>query len=138
VLRGSADLNPHDKGEDLASSEPNYPTATLLFSLIQQSVEAALLPLTTAHDLRSGLRTDGVSRWRERLALELVDSENFIDDPELIAISEVLARDWSEHKDRIDRIRSRWREAHRVSIGSSFELIAARISDEQMELAAPP
>jgi hypothetical protein len=134
VVQYSPIFNPHDTGGDLSSPDLSGPKKSELFSLIQQAVEASLLPLTYSLASRSVTPSESLVT-REKLALKLVDSENLSDDEELGAFSGRLSNDWlADQDDRIKDIRNLWQEAQRLAIGSSYDLISARLNVEQREL----
>lgn len=123
-------FNPHDIGGYLSVTDPLF--RANLFSLIQQAVEASLLPLTlslSSHDPRHQ------EADRERLALKGTDLENLSDDEELKSFSALISDEWLlNHNRTIDSIRDLWQEAQRIAIGSSYDLISARLSNEQREI----
>jgi hypothetical protein len=134
VVQYSPIFNPHDTGGDLSNADSSGPKKSELFSLIQQAVEASLLPLTYSLASRSVTPSESLVT-REKLALKLVDRENLSDDKELDAFSGRLSNDWlAAQDDRIKDIRNLWQEAQRLAIGSSYELISARLNVEQREL----
>jgi hypothetical protein len=123
-------FNPHDIGGDLSVANPLF--RTNLFSLIQQAVEASLLPLTLSLSSRDPRHQKAD---RERLALKAIDLEHLSDDEELTSFSALISDDWLvNHDKRISSIRDLWQETQRIAIGSSYELISARLSNEQREI----
>jgi hypothetical protein len=125
-------FNPADTGGDLSVSELNSPKRIDLFSRIQQAVEASLLPITYALAAQSDVSK---AANRETLTLKLVDQENVSDDEQLRAFSSLISEKWlSGQRERMEEIRELWQEAQRVSIGSSYELVSGRLTNEQREL----
>jgi hypothetical protein len=125
-------FNPHDSGGDLHQPGATGRQTSVLFSLIQQAVEAALLPVSFAAGTDSLLNLS-----REQLALKMVDAERLSDDADLRKLAQALADTWlADHADRVEQIRDQWQKAQRLAIGSSYDLIVERITDEQLTLAA--
>ncbi|WP_316235376.1 MULTISPECIES: hypothetical protein [unclassified Bradyrhizobium] len=122
-------FNPHDMQGDLSRSKS--PANTNLFSLVQQALEASLLPVTYGLTWPDPRRE---SASRETLALKAIDIERVSDDPELSRFSTLISDSWLEqHDERIAQIRELWQEAQRITIGSSYELISERLNADQRE-----
>jgi hypothetical protein len=125
-------FNPNDIGGDLSVTDPLF--RTNLFSLIQQAVEASLLPFTLSLSSRD---PRGQKANRERLALKAIDLETLSEDEELATFSALISDEWLlSHDKRIGAIRDLWQETQRIAIGSSYELISSRLSNEQREIVS--
>jgi hypothetical protein len=95
-------------------------------------MRTSLLPLTLS---LSSLDPRHQKANRERLALKAIDLENLSDDEELASFSALISDEWLfNHDKRIGAIRDLWQETQRIAIGSSYDLISARLSNEQREI----
>lgn len=130
-------FNPVDSGSDLGQVENEQSEDSPLFTLIQQAVEASLLPLPFTDDRRGPDTVDPCfNASRERLALKLVDREDLTNDEELAALSHLLTDEWLAERDgEFSRITANWQSAHRFSIGASFETLSQRVGTELRETA---
>jgi hypothetical protein len=142
-------FNPSDSGSDLQSV--NYHRRSELFSLMRQVVDVTLIALPardddanasitgTASSAGSSSKTsESITDSRlEVLALKQVGRETLADDPELMPIvNEMASRNWSGHAAAIiEDSRDLWQEMERLSIGASFDLLIARMTDEQKAVA---
>jgi hypothetical protein len=131
-------FNPEDTGGDLSEPKAGDFDTGLLFSMIQQAVEAALLPLTFTLAEEAGHSSEEhrmTGPRRELLSLRLIDQESLAADEKLKPFLELLSDDWlSAQTARMAEIRRLWQEAHRLAIGSSYKLIASRLNEEQVKL----
>lgn len=123
-------FNPHDTKGDLSTSDQL--AKSKLFSLIQQAVEASLLPLTLSLGAPDPRDRDAT---REKLALRAIDLDNLLEDEQIANFALLISDEWlSNHDERIRDIRDLWQETQRIAIGSSFDLVSARLSHEQREI----
>jgi hypothetical protein len=128
-------FNPVDSGSDLSASTA-LGDQPLLFNMIQQALEAALLPITQIDEPSTDAPDPCFNPARERLALKLIDCEDLGSDDELASLGHLFTDEWLESRsDDFSRITSLWQEAHRVSIGASFDLIRQRSGGELREAA---
>lgn len=122
-------FNPHDMRGDLSSGD--FSARANLFSMVQQALEASLLPVTYGLTWPDPRRE---SASRETLALKAVDLERVAADPELAPFSSLISASWlNQHDHRIAQIRELWQEAQRMTIGSSSQLISERLNAEQRD-----
>jgi hypothetical protein len=152
-------FNPNNMGSDLlrAGELKN----SVIFSLIQQGVDAALIALPELQGQQKAPRKEdkGLSanamdpkrkerslpsiaesitdERREMLALKQVHQERLADDPELIPLIDMVSEHVIEDAANIiRRSRGHWQEIQRLSIGTSFDLIHGRMSEEQLHMVS--
>lgn len=131
-------FNPADGGGDLSIGPAGHLERSVLFTLIQQAVEAALLPLPFALQMQTRVLSDPlINLTRERLALKLVDTDAPSADEELSALSDILNATWVQARGQeIEGIRESWQKAQRFAIGASTDLITPRLGKALKDAAA--
>jgi hypothetical protein len=120
--------------------------------MVEQAVEAALVPLTFAvakgkedsvpePSRARAAAADGTAKTpvpgsrRELLALKLVDGVDLLADKDLSALTDLLSVDWiRDQRAHIERVRAQWQKAHRLTIGASFDIISGRLNEEQLKI----
>ena len=126
-------FNPVSSGSDLFGQSEG----TSLFGLIQRVVDACLLALPeNLSPLRSNIADSITDERSEILALKQVDYLKLSDDPELALLAQSISDHWgAEAAHIIANNRELWQEVERLSIGAAFDLVCARISDHQRDIA---
>jgi hypothetical protein len=127
-----------DSGSDFHAPADDEANHTILFTLIQQAIEASLLTLPLNEDESSFDQIDGsFNAPRERLALKLIDTESLEQDDDLAALSHIFTDQWlKERSDDLSKITKNWQRALRLSIGASFDLVRQRLCKELKEASA--
>lgn len=152
-------FNPNSTGGDLLRAGET--SSSVLFSLIQQGVDAALIALPDMKEEESTSEQTAkeptgdsaetpprqrslpsivesiTDKRREMLALKQVHQATLADDPELEPLVTMVSQGFVEDAANIiKRNRAHWQEIERLSIGTSFELIYGRMSDEQRAMVS--
>lgn len=107
-----------------------------LFALTEQAVEIALLPFNLAQLGTDGLRRNLVDRNREAFALKLADHHPLTTDPSLAFFREKLTPTWrAESRGNLQNLTMLWQRTERAAIGSMYDSIKLRMSENQTSAA---